>query len=286
MSDKTALGDRMKLYERIEAGRRFLPLLPICARIDGKRFSRFTHGLARPYDPRLSHLMVDVTRFLVEESQARVGYTQSDEISLLYYSDSPLVQVFLDGRVQKMTSILASLATARFNALLPERLPEKAGQMALFDCRVWSVPSRAEAANVFLWREQDATKNSISMAARCHYSHDALHGKNGAEMQEMLFRKGVNWNDYPAFFKRGSYVQRRVVQRPFLAEELAVLPPQHEARRNPELVIERSETRVLDIPPLARIRNRVEVLFNGVEPMTGESDDVGAGQRDADAADP
>jgi hypothetical protein len=63
MPDKTALGDRMKLYGRIEAGRRCLPLLPICARIDGKRFSRFTQGLERPYDQRLSRLMVDVTRF-------------------------------------------------------------------------------------------------------------------------------------------------------------------------------------------------------------------------------
>lgn len=270
MSEKTALGDRMKRYERMEAGRRFLPLLPICARIDGKRFSRFTQGLARPYDPRLSRLMIDVTRFLVEESHARVGYTQSDEISLLYHSDSPDVQVFLDGRVQKMTSILASMATARFNALLPGCLPEKAGQIAFFDCRVWGVPSREEAANAFLWREQDATKNSISMAARCHYSHTTLHGKNGAEMQEMLFQKGVNWNDYPAFFKRGSYVQRRVVRRPFRAEELAALPPQHDAHRNPDLVIERSETLVLDVPPLARISNRVEVLFDGAEPVTGE----------------
>jgi tRNA(His) guanylyltransferase len=277
MSDKTALGDRMKLYERTEAGRRFLPLLPICARIDGKRFSRFTHGLERPYDARLSTLMVDVTRFLVEETQARVGYTQSDEISLLFHSDSLGTQLFLDGRVQKMTSILASMATARFNAALPERVPEKAGQMALFDCRVWAMPTRAEAVNAFLWREQDATKNSISMAARCYYSHDALHGKNGAEMQEMLFQKGVNWNDYPGFFKRGSYVQRRVVRRPFAAEELAVLPPQHEARRNPDLVIERTEVRVVELPPLARIRNRVDVLFDGAEPETADASDADAG---------
>lgn len=280
MSDKTALGDRMKLYERTEAGRRFLPLLPICARIDGKRFSRFTHGLARPYDARLSTLMVDVTRFLVEETQARVGYTQSDEISLLYHSDSLATQVFLDGRVQKMTSILASMATARFNALLAGRLPEKAGQMALFDCRVWNVPNREEAVNTILWREQDATKNSIGMAARCYYSHEALHGKNGSEMQEMLFQKGVNWNDYPGFFKRGSYVQRRVVRRPFAAEELAALPPQHEARRNPDLVIERTEVRALELPPLARIRNRVEVLFEGAEPVTGDENDPDTGAQE------
>lgn len=266
MTDKTALGDRMKLYERHEAGRRFMPLLPICARIDGKRFSRFTAGLARPYDERLSQMMVEVTQYLVEHSHARVGYTQSDEISLLFYAESSGQQVFLDGRVQKMTSILAAMATAKFNALVPERLPERAGRIALFDCRVWTVPNQQEAANVFLWREQDASKNSISMAARHYYSHAQLDHKDGAEMHEMLFRKGVNWNDYPGFFKRGTYVQRRVVERPFSAEELESLPPLHAARSNPDLVIVRSEMRVLDLPPLGKLRNRVEVLFDAAEP--------------------
>src|SRR5690606_26266119 len=139
----------------------------------------------------------------------------------------------LDGRVQKLTSILAAMATAKFNALLPERIPERAGKLALFDCRVWTVPSREEAANVFLWRERDAIKNSVSMAARHYYSHAQLDHKDASDMQEMLFAKGVNWNDYPAFFKRGTYVQRRVVHRPFTAEELEALPPLHEARSNP-----------------------------------------------------
>jgi tRNA(His) guanylyltransferase len=275
MTDKTALGDRMKLYERIEAGRRLMPLLPICARIDGKRFSRFTAGLARPYDERLSRLMVEVTQYLVEHSHARIGYTQSDEISLLFHAESFGQQVFLDGRVQKMTSILAAMATAKFNALLPERIVERAGKLALFDCRVWTVPTREEAANVFLWREQDASKNSISMAARHYYSHAQLDHKDGAEMQEMLFQKGVNWNDYPAFFKRGTYVRRCVVQRPFTAQELEALPPLHEARTNPALLITRNELRVLDLPPLGKLRNRVEVLFDGAEPEL-MSDEVAA----------
>ncbi|MFO7567564.1 MAG: tRNA(His) guanylyltransferase Thg1 family protein [Enhygromyxa sp.] len=266
MTDKTGLGDRMKVYERAEAGRRCLPLLPICARIDGKRFSRFTVGLERPYDERLSRLMIEVTKELVEHSHARIGYTQSDEISLLLHADSFGSQVFLDGRVQKLTSILASMATAHFNALLPRRIPEKAGKLALFDCRVWTLPSREEAANVFLWREQDATKNSISMAARAHYSHRELDHKNAAEMQEMLFQKGVNWNDYPAFFKRGTVVRRQVVRRAFTAEELDSLPPMHAARKDPELMIERSELRELELPPLGKLRNRVAVLFEGAEP--------------------
>lgn len=270
MSDKTSFGDRMKLYEGAEAGRRLMPLLPVCARIDGKTFSRFTRGLRRPYDERLSRLMVDVTTWLVEQTQASLGYTQSDEISLVFYSDNFRTQIYLDGRVQKMTSILASMATARFNALLPQRIPERQGQVALFDARVWSVPNPTEAANVFLWREQDATKNSVSMAARDHFSHKALHGKSAAQMQEMLFSKGINWNDYPAFFKRGTFVQRQRVVRRFTAQELEALPPQHQAHQDPDLMVERSQVGVLEMPPFGKVTNREEVLFQGAAPQTLE----------------
>lgn len=267
MSQRDDLGDRMKEYERAEAGRRLMPRLPILARIDGKRFSRFTEGLPRPYDQRLSALMVATTRRLMEDSAALVGYTQSDEISLLFYSDDPKVQLFLDRRVQKLTSILASMTTAYFNADLGAAIPERAGTAAFFDCRVWAVPSRDEAANTFLWREIDATKNSVSMAARAYYPHAELHGRTSAEMQELLFQKGVNWNDYPAFFKRGTFVLRRTTQRRFSAEELAALPPRHAARSDPDLLVTRNELRAVELPPFGRIVNRVGVLFDGEEPV-------------------
>lgn len=270
MTDKSTLGDRMKLYEGQESGRRFLPLLPVCARLDGKAFHTFTRGLRRPFDERMSRLMIDTTRFLVDQTNAAVGYTQSDEISLLWHPADPRIQIFMDGRIQKMTSILASIATAFFNDRLPSALPDKVGTLAFFDCRVWTVPNRDEAANAVLWREQDATKNSISMAAQAHFPHAELAGRTGPQMQEMLFtRSGVNWNDYPAFFRRGVYVQRRTKVRPFHVEELASLPERHEARTNPDLVVERSEVVELDLPPLAQVTNRVEVLFEGAEPLVG-----------------
>jgi tRNA(His) guanylyltransferase len=268
MSDD--LGDRMKEYERAEAGRRLMARLPICVRIDGKRFSRFTEGLRRPYDERLSQLMVATTRYLVEESAALAGYTQSDEISLLYYDEDPKSQLFLDRRIQKLTSILASMTTGYFNAHLAEKLPEKAGELALFDSRVWSVPSKDEAANTFLWRELDATKNSISMAARAFYSHGELHNRNSSQLQELLFQKGVNWNDYPSFFKRGTFLLRRTIERRFTADELAALPPRHAARTNPDLIVTRSEVRAVDMPPFGRLTNRVGVLFDGEEPRLAE----------------
>lgn len=262
------LGDRMKDYEMAEAGRRCMPRLPVLARIDGRGFSKFTAGLERPYDRRLSDLMVDTVKHLVRETNAVAGYTQSDEISLAWYAPHIDSQIVFDGRISKMVSVLAAMTTVWFNHRLPDFLPQEyALRLPHFDARVWNVPTLDEAANTFLWREFDATKNSISMAARAHFSHKQLDGKHGGEMQAMLRDKGVEYNDYPAFFKRGTYIQRRKTTRKFTTDELDKLPPKHEARTNPDLVIERTDYVALDMPPLNTVKNRSEVLFDGAEPI-------------------
>ena len=267
MSDKNdVLGNRMKGYENGTCGIRLLPKIPVIARLDGKGFSKFTKGLKRPYDERLSNLMVETTKYLVKETNANCGYHQSDEITLVWYSDSYESKIYFDGRLFKMISDLAAMASVFFNRELPKYLPEKAHLMPRFDCRVFNVPTTHEAANCFLWRELDATKNSISMAAQHYYSHKELNGKNGSEKQEMLFQKGVNWNDYPSFFKRGTYIQRKRILTKFTTEELSKLPPKHKARQNPDLMIERWIIDKLDLPPLMTIKNREEVILFGAEP--------------------
>ncbi len=267
MSRFDDLGDRMKLYESQEAGRRLMPLLPVLARIDGRAFHAFTRGMDRPFDARFSAAMVHTTLALVRDTGACMGYTQSDEITLAWHSTTHQSQIWFDGRVAKMTSQLAAQATLAFYRRVLETMPEYADRLPTFDARVWSMPNRAEGANVFLWREWDATKNSVSMAASAHYSHKALQGKNSRDKHEMLHAKGINWNDYPAMFKRGSYVQRRRAAVPFTAAELDALPPKHEARANPDLVVERSLCVVLDLPPLGGIENREAVIFDGAEPV-------------------
>lgn len=267
MSD--ALGDRMKAYEMLEVGRKLLPLIPAIARIDGRSFSRFTKGLERPYDIRLSDLMVETVKYLVEETHASCGYTQSDEISLVYYSDSVKSEIFFNGRIQKMESVLAGMASTYFTYRCSEFLPPTyVRKLPHFDARVWNVPTKEEAANCLLWREWDATKNSISMAAQHYYSHTALMHKNGSEKQEMLFQAGVNWNDYPAFFKRGSYIRQRKTLRAFDASELERLPPRHEARTNSDLMVERTDYVRVEMPPFGKVLNRVGVVFAGESPVT------------------
>lgn len=273
-----SLGDRMKLYEGLEAGRRLMPLLPVLARIDGRAFHSFTRGMERPFDTAFTAAMGGTTMHLVRETGACMGYTQSDEITLAWHAPNSRSQIWFDGRVAKMTSQLAAQATLAFYRLVVEHMPEYADRLPTFDARVWNVPNRAEGANAFLWREWDATKNSVSMASSAYYSHNELMGKHSRDKHDMLMAKGVNWNDYPAVFKRGLYIQRRQVSTPFSAEELASLPPRHDARRNPDLLVERSVVSVLELPPLATLANREAVIFDGAAP---EAQPSGSGMAEA-----
>ena len=129
------------------------------------------------------------------------------------------------------------------------------------------MPSLEEAANTLAWRELDATKNSVSMAARHYYSHKQLLGLGRAEMLDLMVAKGVNWNDYPAAFKRGTYVRRRTEVRGFTTEEVESLPPRHRARKDPGLVVERTVLSTDELPPVTRITNRVRALFFGETPL-------------------
>ncbi len=262
------LGDRMKWYEMRYTNDVFMPMVPIIARLDGRAFHTFTKNLKRPYDARLSKLMIETTKFLVDQTNARCGYTQSDEISLVWLAEEWETDVFFSGKLQKMNSVLASLTSVYFNKMLPTYLPEKSNQMPVFDCRIFQVPSDNEAVNCFIWREQDATRNSLQMAARSVFSHKECHKKNSAALHEMLFQKGINWNDYPSYFKRGTYVRRQRLDRAFTPKEIEDLPKNHAARTNPNLVIKRSKVlEESNFPILTSISNREKVLLFGAEPI-------------------
>jgi tRNA(His) 5'-end guanylyltransferase len=104
--------------------------------------------------------------------------------------------------VQKICSVAASVFTGAFNKAFEVKRP------ASFDARVMIIPQRAEVASYFLWRQLDATANSLNMLASAHYSHAELLGKSTAEKHEMLHSKGLNWAKEPADFKRGRMVTR------------------------------------------------------------------------------
>lgn len=259
-------GDRMKYLERFETARQFLPGLPLYARIDGHGFSKFTKGMNRPFDTRMVTAMIDTTKTLVEKTHATVAYTQSDEISLVWIDDN---HNWFDGKIMKMTSVLAGLASAAFCKAVIDNFAENSMELIQklphFDARVISMPSKTEAVNMLLWRNLDATKNAISMAAGHYYSHKELQNKSGNEKQEMLFQRGVNFNDYPSFFKRGTWIRRNVVEKILSPEELAKIPEKH--RPEPDQKVLRTVIVPYDLPPLNKVSNREEVLFKNADPI-------------------
>lgn len=183
-----SLGDRMKSYYE-DRFKQFLPRRSYTLmRIDGKAFHTYTKGLERPFDAKLMDDMDATAAFLCEEIQgAQFAYVQSDEISILITDFAKFsTQAWYDGNIQKMTSVSASLATAKFNELRP-------GKLAFFDSRVWMLPSRSEVLNYFLWRHQDAVRNSVSSLAQSLYSHRELNKKNTDEQKKMCVEKGTNW---------------------------------------------------------------------------------------------
>lgn len=262
---KDELGDRMKELERLEAGRVLIPQIPVMARIDGRCFSKFTKGMERPYDKRMSDLMVDTTKYLVKESNADVGYTQSDEISLAWIPKGQNSEMFFNRKIQKIVSSLSALASAYFNVNFQNHFQEwkPKTRIPTFDCRVWCVPNIDEAANVFLWRELDCVRNSIEMAGHSVFSCRELYKKNCKQIVSMLYESGIVWEDYPEFFKRGTYVKRITSKKQFL--NVDELPKNHEARKNPEGYVTRSsvetvrpEKRLIDMSH----EDRVSVIFN------------------------
>ena len=206
------LGNRMKNYEKV--ARQYLsPNQFYILRIDGKAFHSYTKGLERPFDEGLIEDMQETMKYLCEEIQgAQFGYTQSDEITIVFTDlMSRQADIWFNGAVQKIVSVAASLATAAFNDLRVGRIlnnPElydESRKLAQFDARVFPVSQRHEALNCVLWRQQDASKNSIQMLARSLFSHKELQGLSGSQLQDkMMLEKGVNWNDIATTKKRGS----------------------------------------------------------------------------------
>lgn len=219
-----SLGDRMKSsYE--DRTRYFLPRRTnTIIRIDGKAFHTYTRNLNRPYDEGLMEDMQNTTIALCEDIQgAKFGYTQSDEISLFLTDYDQLgTCAWFDGNIQKIASVSASIATGEFNqfrlarmfdfgnSMIGEAIPNKADfldrGMARFDSRVFTIAEKSEVANYFLWRMQDAARNSVQMFARSIFSHKQLNNKSVPMIHEMLHSIGENWAHLSPEKKNGTLI--------------------------------------------------------------------------------
>lgn len=200
------LGCRMKtFYEQIPKTK-LMRRCPVAIRIDGKAFHTFTRGFQKPFDEVLIKSMQGTMKYLCENIQGCVlGYTQSDEITLILVDYKKLTSsAFFDYEVQKLCSIAASMATMAFNRIFVIK-------GAMFDARCFNIP-KEEVTNLCYWRQDDASRNSIQMVGQANFSHKELHKKSRNDIQDMLMtQKGINWNDFPTYQKRGSCCVRNKI---------------------------------------------------------------------------
>ena len=236
MPVKDELGTRMKEFYESVPKTRLVRRMPVAIRLDGKAFHTFTRGFQKPFDEVLGRAMRETMKYLCENIQGCVlGYTQSDEITLILVDYQNLNScAWFDYEVQKMCSIAASMATMAFNKFFTKNvnyfemthehddtineycttLVNAAEKGAMFDARCFNIP-KEEVCNLIYWRQLDATRNSIQMVGQANFSHKELQNKSCNMIQEMLFaEKGINWNDYPTYLKRGSCCIKTTIQNP------------------------------------------------------------------------
>ena len=240
MPIKDELGTRMKEFYESVPKTRLVRRMPVAIRLDGKAFHTFTRGFEKPFDEVLGKSMRETMKYLCENIQGCVfGYTQSDEITLILQDYKELTtDAWFDYEVQKLCSISASMATMAFNKFFAKNVdnylfdtgelgnvPEELSDIgktymkaikkgAMFDARCFNIP-KEEVCNLIYWRQLDATRNSIQMVGQTNFSHKELQNKSCNMIQEMLFaEKGINWNDYPTYLKRGSCCIKTTIQNP------------------------------------------------------------------------
>jgi len=248
-NDNDSLGDRMKGYEN--AFRPFFPSrLPVIVRVDGKAFHTYTAKCVKPFDNKLIDVMDQTALMLCKTvSGAKMAYIQSDEISILVHGYEGLeTQPWFGGNINKIISVTAAVASATFTSLSPGIFEDGIIKPAIFDSRAFILPE-ADVCNYFLWRQQDATRNSIQSLARSMYSHKECNHKNTSQLQELTFQKGVNWNDIETRYKRGRCVVKKDVTH-------------EEQREGSPFAIVRSKWVVdNEIPVFSQDRNYVNQYF-------------------------
>lgn len=231
--DNTILSTRMKEFYEARARSYLTRRSPVIIRIDGAHFHTFCHSLRKPYDPTFIKAMQLTCKNLCENIQGcKIGYVESDEISLLITDyDSLQTAAWFDYQIQKICSVAASMATMYFNrnfAKLVEEfyeenvadnwreddderyynnvLTKKVELGGYFDARCFNIP-KEEITNYFIWRQNDASRNSIQGLAQANFSQKQIQGLNNSQLQDkLMLEKNINWNDCKTVEKRGSCV--------------------------------------------------------------------------------
>lgn len=209
------LGDRQKEYEK-NSDYVLTRRLPIIIRVDGRSFSRLTRKLTKPYSVDIGNIMSETMMYCIMEMQGAVfGYQQHDEINFILRNDQSFdSDPWYQNRIQKITSVASSLATLSFNRGLSRLDPplDIIGD-AIFDARVFALPTISEVVNYLVWRQQDCIRDAVSAAAQEELSlkfgkrtaMKLLQKRTVAEKKELLLSQAnIDFDEiYSSSFKYG-----------------------------------------------------------------------------------
>lgn len=259
--DFESLGDQCKAFEAPFTSPTVLKGNVLMARLDGRAFHTLARGFDKPYDKAFMSAMQGCTGSLVRNFHANAAYTQSDEISLAWVLSGEESQFPFGGKTHKLNSILAAHCAVVFGKYLNLCWDLKIQEPITFDCRTWAVPSKELAADTFLWRQMDATRNSINMLASHHFSPKQLHGMGTNDRLKMLEEKGIRWNEEDEAFKNGTFVFKVREERELTPFELTCIPE----GKAPVGTILRSKI-VSNNQQLSKLEDKVGFLFKKEKP--------------------
>lgn len=209
------LDEKMRVFETAH-DLCVLPGIYMVARLDGRSFTRLTkevHQFEAPFDARFRDMLLATAEHLMTGCGFSFvyGYTQSDEISLLFALDDNSFQ----RKLRKLISVVSGEASAKFSLLL--------GAVGVFDCRICELPSVDLVVDYFRWRNEDAHRNALNahgywllrkQGKAVGEATAAMSGLSVAQKNELLFQNGVNFNDLPLWQKRGSGLYWEEYERP------------------------------------------------------------------------
>lgn len=249
-------------YYRNLTDYRLLPNGYIMVMLDGRSFSKkIKNNFKRPFDETFINLMNETAKYVCEKvSGCKLAYVQSDEINLVLYDDFEK-DPFFGNRLCKLQSIIASIATSKFNQLaiieaLKDNNCSKDGVINMiansslyeFDCKVWNVPNVNDAFAGILYRQNDCVRNSKEAVAQNYFSHKTLHGKKTEEQIELVKEYfGVNWYDD---FTRGEQYGRVIIRN-----KIKYLPLDENLS-----TYERDEWKILEALPFNVEKNKTEIV--------------------------
>jgi len=167
--------------------------------------------LASGFSDNIAGSMIATCQAVMCEFGASLGYTQSDEMTIIVPPTSGTREHL--GDMQAWVSIASSIAAAEFNQRLADMAMDRhvsldAVPIANFDCRVGVFSSAAEAEAMIVWRSSDCNMNSASDAIK--FSEAPFPVRYNNTIEKLVYLQNHNLLPLPRHQAYGSLLRAAV----------------------------------------------------------------------------